>query len=167
MSLPPPGGGRIHHQTRPTSSMEMRLIGCLGRALPTPKPCSAINTLTRPMGNLLADRMGHSLAAMGGRLFLFGGVLADGSTKSAELFVLDPAASAPAWQDLSMACSGSVPSARALHAAAVLNSKLFICFGRSVDSPQAGNFFLLSTVANLKSVKEVKCQLCFKVRGMS
>jgi hypothetical protein len=54
---------------------------------------------------------------------------------SAELFVLDPAASAPTWQDLTLSSSGSAPSARCFHGAAVLNNnKLLICMVQDMNA---------------------------------
>ncbi len=80
--------------------------------------------------------MGHSLIAIGGLLYLFGGYLAGGTSTSAELFVLNTTDQAPVWRNLTANCSGSVPSARALHGAAVLNNnKLLICMGRSITEP--------------------------------
>jgi hypothetical protein len=83
--------------------------------------------------------MGHSLVAAGGKLYLFGGFLAGLSALSNELFVLDPVNSAPVWQNISSSFGGSVPSARALHGAAVLNNnKLLICMGRVAISQSGG-----------------------------
>ncbi len=53
---------------------------------------------------------------------------------SAELFVLDPAASAPTWQDLTLSSSGSSPPARGFHGAAVLNNKVLICMGLEMNT---------------------------------
>jgi hypothetical protein len=88
--------------------------------------------------------MGHSLVALDGRLYLFGGYLAGLSSISAELFVLDPASLAPAWGNISSSSSGNVPSARALHGAAALNNnKMFVCMGRAIDSPNGNSGWLM------------------------
>jgi hypothetical protein len=85
-------------------------------------------------------RFGLSLVAAGGKLYMFGGCvgwnkLTGQDIYSAELFVLDPAASAPTWKDLTLSSSGSAPSARRFHSAAVLNNnKLLICMGQDMNA---------------------------------
>ncbi len=75
---------------------------------------------------------------------------------SAELFVLDPAASAPTWQDLTLSSSGSLPPARGFHGAAVLNNKVLICMGLDMNTQN----FVKGDLASSKTEFLTSCEEC-------